>query len=214
MLASTVLGMIVGASGQARADLIIGNYPESTAGGGSARGELTMAVEFTTGPAAQSLGSAMFTILASNATVTVTLNATNAGNPATPGATLDTLITPPNITPEIDTQTAIFSAAAPIPLDPNSRYWIQLRVTPGTDASFAFDSAAPMPTGPGATYDATFYDVTAFTIKAGIPYVELDSPSTAVPEPSTAVVATFGAVALGAYGWSRHRRAQRRPAAA
>jgi hypothetical protein len=32
----------------------------------------------------------------------------------------------------------------------------------------------------------------------------------AVPEPSTAIVVTFGAVALGAYGWSRNRQAQRR----
>jgi hypothetical protein len=36
----------------------------------------------------------------------------------------------------------------------------------------------------------------------------------AVPEPSTAIVACFGAVAFIAYGWSRHRRAQRRQAAA
>jgi hypothetical protein len=35
----------------------------------------------------------------------------------------------------------------------------------------------------------------------------------AVPEPSTGVVAVFGAVALIAYRWSRHCRAQRRPAA-
>jgi hypothetical protein len=36
----------------------------------------------------------------------------------------------------------------------------------------------------------------------------------AVPEPSTAVVSMFGAVAFIAYGWSRHRREQRRQAAA
>ncbi len=35
-----------------------------------------------------------------------------------------------------------------------------------------------------------------------------------VPEPSTAIVAVFGAVAFTAYGWSRHRRAQRRQPAA
>jgi hypothetical protein len=35
----------------------------------------------------------------------------------------------------------------------------------------------------------------------------------AVPEPSTAIVACFGAVAFMAYGWSRHRREQRRQAA-
>jgi hypothetical protein len=36
----------------------------------------------------------------------------------------------------------------------------------------------------------------------------------AVPEPSTAIVAAFGAVAILAYGWSRHSREQRRQAAA
>ncbi len=39
-------------------------------------------------------------------------------------------------------------------------------------------------------------------------------PSVAVPEPSTALVAAIGAVAFIAYGWSRHRREQRRQAAA
>ena len=38
--------------------------------------------------------------------------------------------------------------------------------------------------------------------------------TTSVPEPSTAVVAVIGAVAFIAYGWSRHRREQRRQAAA
>jgi hypothetical protein len=38
--------------------------------------------------------------------------------------------------------------------------------------------------------------------------------SAIVPEPSTAVVAVFGAVAFVAYGWSRHRREQRQQAAA
>jgi hypothetical protein len=36
----------------------------------------------------------------------------------------------------------------------------------------------------------------------------------AVPEPSTLGVGAFGAVSLIAYGWSRHRRAERRQAAA
>jgi hypothetical protein len=37
----------------------------------------------------------------------------------------------------------------------------------------------------------------------------------AIPEPSTAIIALSGAVAFGSYyGWSRHRRHQRRQAAA
>jgi hypothetical protein len=41
--------------------------------------------------------------------------------------------------------------------------------------------------------------------------VTLATP-TAAPEPSTAVLSAFGAVAFMAYGWSRHRRAQCRQA--
>jgi hypothetical protein len=38
--------------------------------------------------------------------------------------------------------------------------------------------------------------------------------SISVPEPSTAIAGGFGAIAFIAYGWSRHRREQRRQAAA
>jgi hypothetical protein len=46
------------------------------------------------------------------------------------------------------------------------------------------------------------------------PWLIAAAAPTAVPEPSTAIVAVFGAVAFVAYGWSRHRREQRRQAAA
>jgi hypothetical protein len=50
--------------------------------------------------------------------------------------------------------------------------------------------------------DITWYDVYATT--------DLPAPGTlSVPEPSTALLAAFGAAAFLAYGWSRHRRAQR-----
>jgi hypothetical protein len=39
-------------------------------------------------------------------------------------------------------------------------------------------------------------------------------PTAVVPEPSTALVAVFGALAFIAYGWSHHRSEQRRQAAA
>jgi hypothetical protein len=44
------------------------------------------------------------------------------------------------------------------------------------------------------------------------PYMGTTDPwviATVVPEPSTAIVAAFGAVAFIAYGWSRYRRGQR-----
>jgi hypothetical protein len=43
--------------------------------------------------------------------------------------------------------------------------------------------------------------------------LKLDPSVPSVPEPSTALVAVFGAVAFIAYGWSRHHREQRRQAA-
>jgi hypothetical protein len=46
------------------------------------------------------------------------------------------------------------------------------------------------------------------------PILTVPASSTVVPEPSTAIVSALGAVAFLAYGWSRHRRAQQRQAAA
>jgi hypothetical protein len=48
----------------------------------------------------------------------------------------------------------------------------------------------------------------------GISQVLTAQGTAIVPEPSTAIVAAFGAVAFAAYGWSRHRREERRQAAA
>jgi MYXO-CTERM domain-containing protein len=45
------------------------------------------------------------------------------------------------------------------------------------------------------------------------PFIVATAPA-AAPEPSTVIVAVFGAVAFAAYGWSRRRRDQRRQAAA
>jgi hypothetical protein len=50
-------------------------------------------------------------------------------------------------------------------------------------------------------------DADSFTLQIG-------PAAAAVPEPSTAIVAVFGAVAFIAYGWTRHRRGHRRQAAA
>jgi hypothetical protein len=55
---------------------------------------------------------------------------------------------------------------------------------------------------PGDTSLSTTFDIATTTTV------------TAVPEPSTAVAAVFGAVSCLAYGRSRHRRAQRRQSAA
>jgi len=57
----------------------------------------------------------------------------------------------------------------------------------------------------------------AVTATSGIasPYtIGTAQTTSAVPEPSTAIGAVFGAVAFIAYGWSRHRREQRQQGAA
>ena len=53
-----------------------------------------------------------------------------------------------------------------------------------------------------------------FPIPHDITTVQIGPAVPGVPEPSTAIVAAIGAVAFIAYGWSRHRREQRRQAAA
>jgi hypothetical protein len=44
--------------------------------------------------------------------------------------------------------------------------------------------------------------------------LRISPESATVPEPSTAIVAVFGAIAFVTYGWSRHRRHQRRQVSA
>jgi len=80
-------------------------------------------------------------------------------------------------------------------------------------------------TGPGHLSDESF-NITSLgtgdagtanpieSATAGTVTISSISQTTAVPEPSTAVVAAFSAVALLAYGWSRDRRELRRQAAA
>ena len=66
--------------------------------------------------------------------------------------------------------------------------------------------------GGGSFIAASFTNTTALSgVNSGNGLVDIAS---AVPEPSTAILAALGAVALSAYGWSRHRRDQRRQAVA
>ena len=72
--------------------------------------------------------------------------------------------------------------------------------------------------------DNTFYSVATgnnpsnsaefSVVGTSVSTFQLTPVTSVVPEPSTAIVAVFGAVAFLAYGWSRHRRAQLRQAAA
>jgi hypothetical protein len=73
--------------------------------------------------------------------------------------------------------------------------------------------------GESAASDSTWIDAKTAVPQSGIEnlygisqVLTVPGATTAVPEPSTALVAVFGAVAFVAYGWCRHRRAERRRA--
>jgi hypothetical protein len=70
---------------------------------------------------------------------------------------------------------------------------------------------ADTPTTPAAWFTQTPISP---TLNGTEPWLIATAAASAVPEPSTAVLAVLGAVTGIAYGWSRHRRAQRRLAAA
>jgi hypothetical protein len=61
----------------------------------------------------------------------------------------------------------------------------------------------------GATNNTTDWSTSSPAMGGTDPWVIATAASTVVPEPSTAIVAVFGAVAFLAYGWSRYRRGQR-----
>jgi hypothetical protein len=78
-------------------------------------------------------------------------------------------------------------------------------------ANFHFD----VPTDPATAMADVKVTSTEWKTDAGTfeGSTRLSFTAIAVPEPSTAIVAAFGAVAFIAYGSSRHRRDQRQPAA-
>jgi hypothetical protein len=107
--------------------------------------------------------------------------------------------------------TGIFSDQSPTPseaINENGLYYsFDLRAIGPGSGTIAFNTA------PGSNEYAA--DDTGFAfapLLTGGP-LSFTIATTAVPEPSTALVAVFGAVAFIAYGWSRHRRAQRQAAA-
>jgi hypothetical protein len=88
----------------------------------------------------------------------------------------------------------------------------------GTFTSNLFDVTITATDAPG-TYRGSYtldQEDSQFNIlaKVSVGYSLTLVSSSVVPEPSSAVSAVIGAVAFIAYGWSRHRRAQRHETAA
>jgi hypothetical protein len=122
-----------------------------------------------------------------------------SGSFSIPGATTQPIVLQPPYNIPIDNTTGI-------PTLSNAQL-LQYASGITTDIFVRFDHSAFDPNHPVSWLnDRTFF--------SGSGYWTVALPSAAVPEPSTAIMAAFGAVAFLAYGWSRHRRAQRRQAAA
>jgi hypothetical protein len=114
-----------------------------------------------------------------------------------------------------------FWATVPFSIPPNPN----IRDIPG---SGHFDSSGNFATGTvlvelvvASSATPTVLDVSITIVDHGslggqatVPATLTIDPPAAAPEPSTALVAVFGAAAFIAYGWSRQRRDQRRQAAA
>jgi len=82
----------------------------------------------------------------------------------------------------------------------------------GPFVNWTFPSTPPTTEG---GYAAGLNGTAAVSASITSPYtIGTAQTSSAVPEPSTAIGAVFGAVAFIAYGWSRHRREQRQQGAA
>jgi hypothetical protein len=75
----------------------------------------------------------------------------------------------------------------------------------GYTAIYAFNISNLGPGGAETTLKLGIVEDTG-----AVSITSITSSSPAVPEPSSAILAAFGTVALGAYGWCRNRRAQRR----
>jgi hypothetical protein len=104
-----------------------------------------------------------------------------------------------------DDQAPAFSEA----INENGLYYsfVLKAIAPGS-GTIAFNTA---PNSNEYAADSTGFNFAPLPTGGPLPFT---IATTAVPEPSTHILAVFGAVAFLAYGWSRHRRAQRRSEAA
>jgi hypothetical protein len=107
----------------------------------------------------------------------------------------------------INLPVASFSLAA------NTRYWIELSDANPNMPTVSFWAFAPGNGGTGVAGEFFFFDGLVFPNTEGPFQMKVTASTSAVPEPSTAILAGIGAVGFIAYGWSRHRRAQRQAAA-
>jgi hypothetical protein len=106
----------------------------------------------------------------------------------------------------IDLPVASFTLAA------NTRYWIELTDANPNMPTVSFWAFANGNGGTGVAGEFFFFAGLVFPNTEGPFQMKVTAFTSAVPEPSTAILAGVSAVGFIAYGWSRHRRAQRQAA--
>jgi hypothetical protein len=122
-----------------------------------------------------------------------------------------------------DTGAGVVLSSIPFALPPSSGR-LSIAIDPNVPKTISDTYSGPLldvtvlVTSPPATYVGgqvlAIGSNGSFSQDAVIFSVALVQQAVAVPEPSTALVGAFGAAAFLAYGWSRHRREQRRQPAA
>lgn len=203
LLAAAVLGLTVGLAGQARADILAEFLS----------GSLSASRAFT-GQSVTTEAGGPFDHIAFNFY-------SNAAPPTTPEAEGDLFIltqqylgTPSDLSSSTlgflaestGVSGGVYQFASSVTLNGGTQYFFYTDATVATTAGSGYTGGNryfPTDAGPDFTSDTS---MSANFLLTGT--------AVAVPEPSTAVIAALGTVAFLAYGWSCHRREQRRPGAA
>ena len=113
----------------------------------------------------------------------------------------------------VQASTTAITLAAGTNISPNASLELRVITLALADIILYNRPFSEAPNYAGVVNSATLWNTTNPSMGGTDPWV-IATAATAVPEPSTAIAAGFGAVAFLAYGWYRHRREQRRQGAA
>ncbi len=214
-LFAALSSIAISTSGEARADLILGNLPQVNDNfyvniGGSGGTALSYAMEFTMGNSGETLTDAMLRLNLQAPASDAPVLALFSNNGSKPGSSLATFTTPGSLA----TGTSTVDFTLTYSLQAQTSYWLVLSGGPNSfnwDASYLGSSPyyGVAPTGPGATQaglatglgtgnSRTF---TAKTVGAASPYASYQlngtpaiNPAVSTPEPSTLVMAGLGVI--------------------